>query len=146
MTMQNMTVQNTKDQNQAMRSRPGRGQDEAPRSQNVSATEASQPRIVTPAVDIYGTQDEVLLVADLPGVRSEDLGIEFANDTLTVRGERKAEGQAPQARPVVFQRSFVVPKGIDAAAITAELKDGVLRVHLPKHESLKPRQIQVRAG
>lgn len=104
----------------------------------------------TPPVDIYENRDEIMLVADMPGTRREELDVRFANDTLTVTATRQI---APQGTPLVQEmaateltRSFLVPKGIDTANINAELKNGVMRVHLPKSEALKPRQITVNAG
>lgn len=104
----------------------------------------------TPPVDIYENRDEIMLVADMPGTRREDLDVRFANDTLTVSATRLI---SPQGTPLVQElaatellRSFLVPKGIDTANINAELKNGVMRVHLPKSEALKPRQITVNAG
>jgi HSP20 family molecular chaperone IbpA len=104
----------------------------------------------TPPVDIYENRDEIMLVADMPGTRREELDVRFANDTLTVSATRLI---SPQGTPLVQEmaatellRSFLVPKGIDTANINAELKNGVMRVHLPKSEALKPRQITVNAG
>ena len=104
---------------------------------------------VAPAVDIYENDDEVLLVADLPGVEKDSLNIHFQKGELTIGGRRPE----PQATPLLnefrvadYRRSFVVPQGIDADAISAELNQGLLRVHLPKQASMKPKQIQVKGA
>lgn len=111
----------------------------------------SEPRrTTTPAVDIYENKDEVLLVADLPGVSPDGIAIQFQKDELTIEGRRSrdAEGSplAAEFRQLDFQRTFLVPQGIQADGITAEMAHGVLKVHLPKVAARKPRQITVKAG
>ena len=105
---------------------------------------------VAPRVDIYENDDEVLLLADVPGVHKDSLKINLDKEQLTLEA-RLEETQAgePLGREfnvVDFRRSFLVPSGIDGGRISAELKNGVLSLHLPKSEGLKPRQIEVRAG
>jgi HSP20 family protein len=111
----------------------------------------SEPRrTVTPVVDIYENKDEVLLVADLPGVSPDGINIQFQKDELTIEGRRTklSEGSqlAAEFRYLDFLRTFVVPQGIQADGISAEMAHGVLRVHLPKVAARKPRQIAVKAG
>lgn len=107
-------------------------------------------RSAPPPVDIYENENEVLVVADLPGVRKEDLAVHFEKGQLTVEGRRDpaAAGTllAGEFEPLDYKRVFSVSHGIDADRITAEMIQGVLRVHLPKHAALKPRQIAVKAG
>lgn len=106
--------------------------------------------VVAPRVDIYENRQEFLLVADLPGVKSDDLQIQVENAELTLEATR----QVPAAGNEIlseqgyadYRRAFVLPQGIDREKIDAELKEGVLRLHLPKAEALRPRQIQVRSG
>jgi HSP20 family protein len=105
---------------------------------------------VAPPVDVYESDDEILLVADLPGVVPEALRVDLQNGELLLEAPRSAD---TNARPVeaefgdcAFQRRFALPTGIDAAKVTADLKNGVLELHLPKLEALKPRRIEVRAG
>lgn len=106
--------------------------------------------VVSPAVDIHESPDEVLLVADLPGVEKEDLSIHFEKGQLTIGGSRREiEGKqriSGEFRMADYRRTFLVPQGIDADRISAELKHGVLTVHLPKQESMRPKQIQVKSG
>jgi len=115
-----------------------------------SLVQSDQRRAVTPACDIYENKEEVLLVADLPGVAPEALRINVDNDELTLEARRElpSEGVLLSAEyPACdYRRSFVVPTGIDASKIAAELKNGILHLHLPKSEEVKPRQISVRAG
>lgn len=105
---------------------------------------------VAPCVDIYENDNELLLTADVPGVNKENLKINFEKDELQIEGRVEEVIEATplgrEFRGVDYRRSFAVPAGIDAAKITAELKDGVLNLHLPKVETLKPRQIQIKAG
>ena len=81
------------------------------------------------------------MLADLPGVGKDDIGVHLEKNQLTIRGKRVFEGRAFD-----YLRTFVVPNGIDADKISAELANGVLRLTLPKSAALKPRQIAVKAG
>ncbi|MCC6746026.1 MAG: Hsp20/alpha crystallin family protein [Deltaproteobacteria bacterium] len=103
-----------------------------------------------PRVDIYENDDEVLLLADVPGVHRDNLKIHLDNEqlTLSARLEETQGGEAlrREYHAVDFWRSFVVPAGIDGRRIAADLRNGVLSLHLPKSEGLKPRQIQVKAA
>jgi len=107
--------------------------------------------VVPPACDVYENADEVLVVADLPGVTPDSLNVHLDKHVLSISAQRKAvpqEGKAIEVeyRDCEFRRDFAVPGGIDADRISAELKSGVLWLHLPKSETLKPRTIAVRAG
>jgi HSP20 family protein len=104
----------------------------------------------TPRVDIVESGDELLLMADLPGVRSDDLDIRFENGELVLVGKC-----APRHENVNlmlneygvgdFYRAFAISETIDSTRIAAELKNGVLIVHLPKTERAKPKRIAVKA-
>ncbi len=104
-----------------------------------------------PAVDIYETGDhEVVLKAELPEMRREDISITFENQVLTLTGERKLDESIRRDRYQrferaygAFSRSFTIPSTIDAARISASYKDGVLTVRLPQREEAKPKQIEV---
>lgn len=104
----------------------------------------------SPAVDIFETENELVFKADLPGLRSEDIGVRVENQTLTISGERKfEEGKEDKGFHRIersygsFVRSFVVPATFDTEKIAADYKDGVLTVSLAKKETAKPRQIRV---
>lgn len=101
-----------------------------------------------PVVDIYENEDEILLHADMPGVAKEDITVHVDNGTLSIRGVRTlaASGAAAWSEfgDVEYRRNFSVPQTIDVAKVHAELKDGVLKLHLPKSEAAKPRQIEIR--
>lgn len=104
-----------------------------------------------PAVDIYenGNQ-EIVLQAELPGLKREDIDLRVENNTLTLRGERKhdADVKPEQYHRVersygAFSRSFSLPTRIDTDKVRAEFKDGVLSITLPVKAEAKPRQIEV---
>jgi HSP20 family protein len=105
---------------------------------------------VTPSVDIYENDSELLLVADLPGVTRDNLKIHLDHEQLSIEGSRHTERAgsplAEEFRQVDYHRAFVVPQGIDVDKINADLRQGVLYLHLPKSEAIKPRQITVKAG
>jgi HSP20 family molecular chaperone IbpA len=104
----------------------------------------------SPPFDIYENEEELLLIADLPGVKTDHLKIHMNNNELTIEGLRTAVKHdhvlAQESEVRDYRRTFVVPPGIDEERIKAETKYGVLRLHLPKSEAVKPRQIQVKAG
>lgn len=101
-------------------------------------------RRLTPPVDVYENADEILVLVDVPGVEHKGLDIRLEGGKLDV--EARQLDTAPEVEPVVFARSFSVPNSVDAARVAAELDMGVLKVHLPKSEAAKPRQIQVKVG
>jgi len=103
-----------------------------------------------PAVDIYETDThEVVIKAELPDVKKEDIGVSVENNVLTLTGERKPEQskreqfQRVERRFGNFSRSFTLPTSVDAGQIAASYKDGVLTIRLPRREEAKPRQITV---
>ena len=103
---------------------------------------------VAPAVDVYENKEEILILADVPGVAKDAMNVHFEKGKLTLearRADTKDLGRvlAAEYRPFDFRRTFAVPQGIDAEKIVAELKDGVLKVHLPKAAALKVRQIPI---
>ncbi len=113
-----------------------------PDTTNAAPVPANAERAVTltPRVDILETEHEYLVLADLPGVKPEDVDIRFEKGELTVVGRRPA-GRTYEA--TAYQRTFTVSDSIAADKIAAELKHGVLTIHLPKIEAVKPRRIVV---
>ena len=105
---------------------------------------------VGPLVDIYENDDEILLHADMPGIEKDNISVNVDNGTLTLSAVRKLETKGvttwEEFGDVEYKRSFSVPQTIDISKVDAELKDGVLRLHLPKSEAAKPRQIDIKAG
>ena len=104
-----------------------------------------------PPVDIYETADkEIVLKAELPGLKRDAIDLTVENNTLTIRGQRQpddaaAEAQFHRSERVfgAFSRSFTLPNTVDAAKVKAEYRDGVLTVRLPRREETRPRQIAV---
>ncbi|MCC6624116.1 MAG: Hsp20/alpha crystallin family protein [Deltaproteobacteria bacterium] len=105
--------------------------------------------VVKPAVDIYESADELLLVVDLPGVQPGDVSVDIDKDILTIQAKREgrpnggARVLAGDTQPFDYKRVFTVPNTIDPDKIKADLVAGVLEVHLPRHEKTKPRRIQI---
>lgn len=104
----------------------------------------------TPAVDIYENEDEILIYADMPGVVKDDISVDIDNGTLSISGVRKLSVNGSvtyeEFSDVEYVRNFSVPQTIDVEKVEAELKDGVLRLHLPKSEAAKPRQIEIKTA
>jgi HSP20 family molecular chaperone IbpA len=105
----------------------------------------------TPRFDIFENQEELVLYGDLPGVSKEDLDIRFEKNELSVYGRvtpRHEDVEYLYGEYGIgdFYRAFTVGEAIDSSRITAELKHGVLTIHLPKSEAVKPRRIEVQAS
>ena len=104
-----------------------------------------------PPVDIYETDaHEVVLKAELPDMKREDINLTFENGVLTLKGERKLEHEVKQENfqrierhHGTFSRSFTLPNTVDAGRISASYKDGLLTIRLPQREEAKPKQIAV---
>jgi HSP20 family molecular chaperone IbpA len=116
-------------------------------------TEQTRPGpVYTPDVDIFESEADITLLADMPGVTTERMAIDLRDDVLTLTGEAETDGDASE-EPIVMEygvgkyyRQFTLSEVIDQSKITAEFKDGVLRLVLPKVEKATPRKITVSAG
>ncbi|HEY0712745.1 MAG TPA: Hsp20/alpha crystallin family protein [Polyangia bacterium] len=101
-----------------------------------------------PPVDVYENDDEILVVADMPGARPESVNVKLEKDELFISATRdsKVSGQLlfGGRRDCEYRRTFLIPDGVDANKIEAEMSQGVLRVRLPKGSALKPRVIEVK--
>jgi len=113
-------------------------------------TEPPDNRPWSPNVDVYETENELVLKADLPEVELKDIDVRVENQTLTIAGERKFDRKdSEKAYHRIersygnFTRSFTVPSMFDTEHICAAFKNGALTVTLPKKETAKPRQIKV---
>jgi HSP20 family protein len=100
-----------------------------------------------PTVDISETESEYLIKAELPEVRKEDVKVTVENGVLTLQGERRQEKEEKGRRfhrversYGSFVRSFTLPESVDEGGVKAEYKDGVLALHLPKSEKVKPKR------
>jgi HSP20 family protein len=103
-----------------------------------------------PAVDIYETENELVVKADLPDVSEKDLDVRVENNMLTIRGERKFEKKVEQESYLrvertygTFSRSFRLPDTVNSEAIKADYKNGALTVTLPKRAESRPKQVKV---
>jgi HSP20 family protein len=104
-----------------------------------------------PSVDIYENKDQIVLEAELPGMKQEEFDLSIENNVITLRGERKFEktDETDNYHRVErsygsFTRSFTLPQTVSAEGATAEYSNGVLRVTLPKREETKARRIEVK--
>lgn len=106
-----------------------------------------------PAVDIFEGEHELVVKADLPDIRPEELDVRVENNILTIRGERKFEKKVDEKNYLrversygSFARSFSLANTVNTDAIKADYKDGVLTLSIPKREEAKPKQIKVSVG
>lgn len=123
------------------------------KKEHPSNAEQTKPGpVFTPSVDIFETETSLTVLADLPGVRAEDLDIDLHDDTLTIIGhvvpEKSDDGTQVlrEYETGQYVRKFTLSDVIDQAKIKAELADGVLRLNLPKVEKAQPRKIKVKAS
>jgi HSP20 family protein len=105
----------------------------------------------SPACDIYETNNEIVVKAELPEIKKEDVHVTLDNNVLTIRGERKLEEQTERENYHrversygEFIRSFTLPSFVDPNKINAEFRDGMLRVTLQKREEAKPKQVEIK--
>jgi len=104
------------------------------------------------AVDMYETEDEVVVKTAVPGVKSEDIEVSITGDVLTIKGETRVEEKVEKANYIrqerrygAFSRSLSLPSTVVADKATAEFESGVLTLTLPKAEEVKPKTIKVKA-
>ena len=105
----------------------------------------------SPSCDIYETENEIVVKAEIPGVKKEDVKLSMQDNVLTLSGERKFEEETKKENYVrvergygSFTRSFTLPPFVDATKIGAEFKDGLLEVKLPKLEQAKPKEVEIK--
>jgi HSP20 family protein len=105
-----------------------------------------------PAIDMYQTDDEVVVKASLPGIKAEDVQINITGDVLTLRGETKQEQEKKEKayhlrehRWGSFERSIALPTSVSADKATAEFENGILTVTLPKAEEARPKTINIKS-
>lgn len=107
----------------------------------------------SPSVDIYENKDQIVLEAELPGMRPEDVNISIENNVLTIHGERKFEKKDEkdnfhrvERSYGSFTRSFTLPPTVTSEAADAVFENGILRLTLAKREEAKPRRIEIKFG
>lgn len=103
-----------------------------------------------PSVDIYETENELVMTAEVPGINDKDVEIKIEDNTLTLKGERKFEKQTKEENYHriersygSFYRSFTLPSSIDPDKIHAEHENGILKITMPKRPELKPRTVKI---
>ena len=118
----------------------------ATRKENMLEKHLELPK-VAPVVDIYENEEEILLHADMPGVARENVTVNVDNGKLEISGIRKLQKKGndtwQEFTDVEYRRVFAVPQSIVVGNVQAELKEGVLKLHLPKSEKAKPRTIKI---
>ena len=127
--------------------------DHFPTHRSRSEEESLAPYGWSPMVDIVEDNNEYLIKADLPEVKKSEISVTVENGLLKIRGERKYESE-DKSRTYhrversygKFERNFSIPGDADGAKISAEFKDGVLMVHLPKDEKAKPKAVDVKVA
>jgi HSP20 family protein len=118
-------------------------------TRDYSAEAGGSGPVWTSAVDVYETENEIVIDAQLPGIKKEELKIQLENNLLTIKGVRQPENDENTKALRVeraygeFNRSFKVPGNVDQGRIKSEFSQGILKVHLPKREEEKPRQIEI---
>jgi HSP20 family protein len=112
--------------------------------------EPSSTTTWSPAVDIYETENEIIVQAELPGVDRKDISLNLEKNVLTLKGERRFEKETKQENYHRiersyggFSRAFSIPAVVDEDKIRADYKDGILKIGLPKKEQVRPKQIQI---
>jgi HSP20 family protein len=104
----------------------------------------------TPAIDIIEKDGELLLTAELPGMKKEDVQLEIADNMLILKGEKKEEKEKKEGAYGVFERnygaferSFTLPHSVELEKVSADFENGVLKVHLPKTEKAQGRRVEI---
>ncbi len=113
--------------------------------------EGPRNMVYLPALDIYEDEDKIVIEADIPGVKKEDIKISVEDNILTIKAEKKKEEKAEEKDIVyeeiaygLYAREIDLPHTVDTEKIEAEYKDGVLKISLPKKEEVKPKQIEIK--
>ncbi len=138
-----------------MSNEPAVKKDSAPASREAGAVSGTQDRdgaTLMPAVDVFENQDGITLYADMPGVAKDKLDIQVEADTLTIEGDLSLD--VPQGMEAShadvgvsrYRRVFTLSKELDAEKVSADLKNGVLTLRIPKAAHAQPRKIEVRVG
>ncbi|HEY8356908.1 MAG TPA: Hsp20/alpha crystallin family protein [Ramlibacter sp.] len=117
-----------------------------------TTTKAAPDRHVVPPVDVFETEASITLLADLPGVPKDGLTLRVDGDTLLLEATAAPTGPDGmelvygEAQSAAYRRQFTLSRELDTSRIEAQLRDGVLRLTIPKAEEARPRRIEVRVG
>jgi HSP20 family protein len=127
-------------------------QNTSERSPAASRQQGPQPSHVVPPVDVFENDSSITLLADLPGVARDQLQVRVDGETLlleataAIHGPEQMELVYGEAQSPSYRRQFTLSRELDAGRIEAQLRDGVLRLTIPKAEEARPRRIQVKVG
>lgn len=115
--------------------------------------DASLPATWTPAVDVIEDKEKIIVRAEVPGMKRDEIGIEYSDGVLSLRGERSFEKTSEERNYHRIERSygsfvrtFTLPRGVDQERIAAEYRDGILEITVPKREEAKAKRIEITAG
>lgn len=114
-------------------------------SSELTSGEQTKPTSATPPVDIYESDRDILILADMPGVDPANLEVHLEHTELKVVGRQTADMQLEHS-PFIFERMFRVPSTVDPEGVNAVLRNGVLELRIGKTDTPAPRRIEVRAG
>lgn len=115
---------------------------ELTRKEKATPETVREAQWLRPAVDVYENEAEWLIQADVPGITRDALRLHLDKDELVIEGSRNGSRDGWAG----YRRIFALPRGVDGTKVSAELEFGVVTVHLPKSEAVKPRVITVKAG
>ncbi len=111
-------------------------------------------RSISPRLDVVETDDALLVACDIPGVEAKDIELNVVNNVLTIQGEKRPAGRDKEREDITnyrretwygsFQRTLALPDSIDPDKVSAELKNGVLSIHIAKREERKPKRIGIK--
>ena len=115
------------------------------KGETAQLTQAETHVRMEPPVDIYENDLEILIISDMPGINTPDLEVRLDTPELFIQGRQPVPPteQQAQIKPLFFERTFRVPPSIDPDGVKAELKNGVLKIHLAKSEKARPKKIAV---
>jgi len=131
---------------------PERRQESGRKGSSGSDVSRRDTQAMTPRVDVLEDDTGITVIADMPGVSKESLDIRVENDALSIEGAVSAatpeamEATYAEVRIARYRRSFTLSRELDPGRIEAQMKDGVLKVRIPKHEQARPQRISVKVS
>ena len=124
----------------------------SPREGTGSRREHVSQRVWSPSIDVLEDSEKIVIKADLPGIKQDEIDIELTGDTLTLKGERKFEDEERRENYVrverqygAFQRTFTIGVPVEADKVSASYRNGILELTVPKAEATRPKKVQISA-